>query len=271
TLYLTQILNPERFRMFTPLSGAEINPHLQDDQGWDNYWREHKHAGGILYDTVAAFYRKFIIKRTLNYFVSRYFAPGAQILHAGCGSGQVDTDIAARVSITGLDISVNALNFFRRTLQGKGKVLHGSIFQIPLPDQAMDGIYNLGVMEHFSETEIHQILKEFRRVLKPGGRVIAFWPPEFGLSVLFFKALTWFFKTILRRQKVKFHPDEITRVRSRRHVTEIFKNEGFDIVRYYFGPKDVFTYSIIVAERPGGATKSAPVLNVRTNPQGLLV
>jgi predicted SAM-dependent methyltransferase len=113
----------------------------------------------------------------------------------------------------------------------------------------MDGVYNLGVMEHFTEAEIRRILAEFRRVLRRDGRVLIFWPPERGTSVLFFKALTIFFRVVLRRKHVRFHPDEITRVRSRQQVFSLFEGCGLKIVRYYFGPLDAFTHVVIVADR----------------------
>ena len=112
----------------------------------------------------------------------------------------MDADIRHHVSITGLDISVNALRLYRKVNRGHGRALHGSIFEIPLPDGAVDGVYNLGVMEHFTEDEIGRILREFHRVLRRRGRVLVFWPPEFGLSVLFFKGLGWVFRNVFGRR-----------------------------------------------------------------------
>ena len=247
--YFKSLVNPEKFEVGEALEIDESNLRHRDDQGWEEYWENHKTAaGGLLYDAIASFYRKFIIRRSLNHFVSKHFVPGSQILHAGCGSGQVDADIRHVVSITGLDISVNALRLYKRINGRFCKVLHGSIFEIPLPDASVDGIYNLGVMEHFTEDQIRAILKDFKRVLKSDGRVLVFWPPEFGLSVLFFKALTVFFKKVLRRKHVQFHPDEITRVRSRKHVTDLFEEAGYRVRQYYFGPLDAFTYVVLAAE-----------------------
>jgi predicted SAM-dependent methyltransferase len=31
-------------------------------------------------------------------------------------------------------------------------------------------------MEHFTDKEIHRILREFHRILKPGGKIVLFWP-----------------------------------------------------------------------------------------------
>jgi len=67
--------------------------------------------------------------------------------------------------------------------------------------------------------------------------------------VLFFKGLGWLFRHLLRKKDVKFHPDEITRVRSRRHVTGLFEGEGFRVLEYSFGPRDLFTYAVVAARR----------------------
>lgn len=252
TTLFKKVCNPEKFELTEPLPPGVARPGEvpQDEQGWDAYWEDQKaHAGGLLYDAVTAFYRKFIIRRSLNWFVERYFEPQARVLHAGCGSGQVDVDIRNRVSITALDISLNALRFYHRTNRGYGRLLHGNLFDIPLPEASMDGVYNLGVMEHFAEAEIATILAEFRRVLRPGGRVVLFWPPEYGLSVMFFKALTWVYVHVLQKKDVKFHPDEITRVASRAHVVGLLERGGFSVIRYYFGAKDLFTYVVVVAEK----------------------
>lgn len=247
-IYSNKLVNEERYVIAEPLSPKEINTEFVDKQDWDQYWKDKKTSGRILYDIIAAFYRKFIIKRNLNYFITHNFKPNSQVLHAGCGSGQVDKEVCEYVKVTGLDISVNALNFYKRTNRGKAKVVHGSIFHMPLESKSFDGIYNLGVMEHFELQEIDQIMQEFKRVLKPNGKIVLFWPPEFGFSVIFFKILTFIFKNILGKKDVKFHPDEISRIKSKKEAEEILKKNGFKMSEYYFGPRDLFTYSIIVGE-----------------------
>jgi ubiquinone/menaquinone biosynthesis C-methylase UbiE len=221
---------------------------LEDKQGWNQYWGKKKHSGGVLYDVIAEFYRKFLIRPSLNGFIRKYFPAGSILLHAGCGSGQVDADIRNYAKITGLDISPGALEIYRRENGTLCETMHGSIFQILVADATFDGIYNLGVMEHFSEEEIGRILVEFKRVLKPHGKIVFFWPPEFGLSVIFFKVLKRVLK-VLTGKEYKFHPDEICRIQSREHTEIMIRNAKLSVVEYAFGPKDVFTYAVVVAEK----------------------
>lgn len=245
--YFQSIINPSQFNIGTPLAENEINREHYDPQGWDQYWEVKKSGWSFIYDLVANIYRKLLIRPSLNHFIKKTFKPGDKLLHAGCGGGQVDSEIRQYADILPLDISVNALNWYRR-VNGDCKVVHGSIFQIPLADSSIDGIYNLGVMEHFTEEEIGRILNEFKRVIKPDGRILLFWPPEFGLSVSFFKVLKKALG-VFGRKDAKFHPDEITRVRSRQHVEELLRKSGFAMPGYYFGPKDLYTQAMIVGEK----------------------
>jgi len=104
-------------------------------------------------------------------------------------------------------------------------------------------------LEHYSEQSIKRILVELSRVLKKRGKMIIFWPPEFGLSVRFFKILVFITQNILGFKNVKFHPDEITRIKSRKDAERIFMKAGLKVVDYYFGIRDFFTYCVIVAEK----------------------
>jgi ubiquinone/menaquinone biosynthesis C-methylase UbiE len=244
-IYLISLINKEAFEVCEPFVADDRFLGAKGHEQWDGYWRNKRKIGGIVYDLIAAFYRKFIIKRCLNYFVSKYFNKGEEVLHAGCGSGQVDVDIKDRVSINALDISVDALSVYKKVNKNARRVIHGSLFHIPLDNEFVDGIYNLGVMEHFTESEIQEILMEFYRVLKPNGRMIIFWPPEFGSSVIFIKGVRFLLKMLFNRD-AKIHPDEITLVQSKDHAKSIFKKANFAVIDYYFGMRDLFTHCVIV-------------------------
>ena len=222
---------------------------VETKKAWDHYWSSKKTR--ILYDVIAEIYRRVLIRPSLNHFIKKHFKPGDSVLHAGCGSGQVDTNIRKYISITALDISPNALEIYKHENGPEAKTVQGSIFSIPLADQSMQGVYNLGVMEHFYEEDILKILKEFYRVTTPTGKLVLFWPPEFGLSVLFFKALKIIFAKVFRNPDIQFHPDEVCRLKSKAHAEQLLKACGFAIDEYYFGPRDFFTYSVVIATKLG--------------------
>jgi ubiquinone/menaquinone biosynthesis C-methylase UbiE len=216
---------------------------------WDLYWEEKnsKKTGNNVYDKFAAVYRKLIIKKILNHFTFKYFKKNDQVLHAGCGSGQVDMDLTGYVNITALDISDKALKIYKDIHGDKVKIVEGSIFKLPFDDHTFDGIYNLGVMEHFTEPEIQEILKEFKRVLKPNGTMVILWPPTFGLTVFVLDSAHFIMNKIFR-MNIKLHPDEISRIRSKKYAYDIFEQAGFAVEDYYFGSMDLFTQVVIVAK-----------------------
>ncbi|MEQ8192616.1 MAG: glycosyltransferase, partial [Candidatus Eremiobacterota bacterium] len=133
-IYLNTLFNKEKFEHSVPFTQeAKLSNDISSE--WDNYWENQKNTSGLIYDAIAAFYRKYIIKRTLNHFVTKYFHNGSKVIHAGCGGGQVDTEIRHKLSIIALDISINALNFYKKVNKNYCNLLHGSIFSIPLPDE----------------------------------------------------------------------------------------------------------------------------------------
>jgi len=119
---------------------------------WDEYWAKAPKTHNRVYDRIAVFYRKYIIKPYLKRYFSRYF-PGKQAIHhAGCGSGQVEEGIIDADSVIGFDISGNALSLYKKNHPGSNLIL-GDIMATAFREESLDGIYNLGVMEHFSEEE----------------------------------------------------------------------------------------------------------------------
>jgi dolichol-phosphate mannosyltransferase len=247
--YFTTLLNRERFEIAEPFRPEAPMDAPIDPQNWDSYWSGKDNKPTLLvYDLIAAFYRKFIIKPSLNRFIMGNFNAHSRLLHAGCGSGQVDRDIGEEIGISALDISPVALSIYKKANKNYRELILGSIFDMPVADGSFDGIYNLGVMEHFSEDEIARILQEFNRVLKSGGKIVLFWPPEFGLSVMVLKLAHFILNQVLKKN-ISLHPAEITRVKSRQQIEGYLAQGGFRLNRYAFGIGDLFTYVVIVGEK----------------------
>ena len=226
-----------------------MKPDLEKESlhSWNDYWsRSPKIKSYWAYDLLAAFYRKNIIRPSLTKYVKKYFEAGQVVLHAGCGSGQVDENISNYIHIKALDLSPQALKIYEHFNPRVKDLILGSIFEIPLDDESIDGIYNLGVMEHFYLEDIKKILNEFHRVLKPSGKAILFWPPKQGLSVNFLKFVHLALKGFTKKQ-ISLHPPEVTHIESRQQASLILHNSGFELVEYSFGISDLFTHAIIVA------------------------
>jgi SAM-dependent methyltransferase len=216
---------------------------------WDTYWAGHQHerAERSVYDVGAQFYRRYLIEPLLTSVIAREFKAGSKLLHAGCGGGEVDKKVVSDFNVMALDISPNALELYRARHPGAEAVI-ANIFDLSKLRDTFDGVYNLGVMEHFSPAEIVEILKQFNTVLKPGGKIVLLWPPVYGLSVIALHVIHFILNKIMRRN-IQLHPLEPTKVSSRKQVKTYLDAAGFGLRSMQFGPRDAFTYVVIVAEK----------------------
>lgn len=90
-----------------------------------------------------------------------------RILDAGCGTGAVLTYLADYGSAVGLDFSPHALRFSRQ--RGHWRLTGGSVNALPFADGSFDLVTSFDVL-CVNGVDDAQALREFRRVLVPGGR-----------------------------------------------------------------------------------------------------
>jgi dolichol-phosphate mannosyltransferase len=244
TLFIQDQTNPGRFR--PGKTSVVIDPALVDPQNWNEYWDAKSAKAAAVYDLAAALYRNTILKRQLESTISREFQPGARLLHAGCGGGPVDANLHQQVRITAVDISPSALDFYRRSNPEAEEVRHADIMALPFPNGTFDGAYNLGVVEHFDRSQLAKVFSELRRVLKPNGKLVVFWPHAHGTSVTALGAAHWLLNDVLHKS-VRLHPPELSLVHSAREAAELLASGGFELKSYEFGPKDLFVQAKIVA------------------------
>lgn len=246
-LYVASSLHPGQFR----IADGEIatDPAVADPQGWDSYWERKRSRSTFAYEIAATAYRNLVLRPRLRSALRAQFRPGARLLHAGCGSGQVDRGLATEFRITAADVSLAALRLYRRNNPECEEVRHASALALPFADRSFDGAYSLGLLEHFTREEIGRIVGELRRVVKPGGTIVLFWPHARATSVWVLGRAHWFLNDVLGRG-VRLHPPEISLLRSRAHAREIAEAAGLDLARYSFGPGDGFVQAILVARKP---------------------
>lgn len=217
-------------------------------EDWDSYWAKKQNLHTGAYDRIAIFYRKYIIKPYLRIYITKYFDEKSKILHAGCGSGQVEEEISgATFPVIGMDISSNALAVYRQC-HTDPNLIRGDTLAIGIKGESLDGIYNLGVMEHFSEDEINTILLEYHRILKQCGVAILFIPPEYGSTVIFFKIVHYVLNSVLKRN-FYFQPHEPSRIKSKKWIERIIQSSGFELIETGFAPNDFFTYMVVVIKK----------------------
>lgn len=96
------------------------------------------------------------------------------LLDAGCGTGVNILRLCSRVrNIIGIDYTSGSLERCRRRIQAhqihNAQVYLASVTAIPLPECSVDRIVCLSVLQYLNDEEVRQALKEFVRVLSPGG------------------------------------------------------------------------------------------------------
>lgn len=97
------------------------------------------------------------------------------VIDAGCGDARMVVELSKRgIACTGFDISEGMLEMGRKLLQENNlpidSIQSGDIYNIPAKDQTVDLLLSLGVLENLDRHG--DLFKEFRRVLKPGGKVL---------------------------------------------------------------------------------------------------
>jgi dolichol-phosphate mannosyltransferase len=214
---------------------------------WDDYWRPRHSVWHYAFALLATAYRSLIISPLLCRLLRQEFQRGSKVLHAGCGSGKVDKRVNSLLRITALDLSTEALKLYRTHNQDEFSIVLGSITKLPLIDGSYDGVYNLGVMEHFEESEIILILKEFKRVLKKNGKLILFWPHQCATSVAVIRSACRLLKFITKHE-YHFHPPELTLIRGKEHAVDVLAQAGFKLKSYNFNIVDGFVQARIVAD-----------------------
>lgn len=111
--------------------------------------------------------------RVTRQILGRHFQPRSdiRILDAGCGTGKmlVELETYARTAPVGFDFSAEAVKFLR--LRGINTVLQASTTDIPFKSESFDLVTSFDVLCQLPDDGDRHALREFHRVLKPGGKI----------------------------------------------------------------------------------------------------
>lgn len=107
------------------------------------------------------------VVKLLNTYLNK--KGGNKILDAGCGTGALVKKLSKYGRVWGIDASKEAIKLSHKN---KIKVKLASVENIPFKDNTFDALVSVDVLYHKAVKSDVRALKEFKRVLKPGGVLI---------------------------------------------------------------------------------------------------
>ena len=174
---------------------------------------------------IASVYRRVAIRRQLDFFIHKHFTPGARLLHAGCGErpgrsaphrGDEDHGrghFAARAG------ELSPQQSARRGRAPGGHPAPG------LSSRAASTARTIWGWSSISPGRDRSILSEMGRVLKPGGKIVIFWPHRLATSVWVLNGVHWLLN-LFSRKPVRLHPPEISLLESARRRAKQWSRRG---------------------------------------------
>jgi ubiquinone/menaquinone biosynthesis C-methylase UbiE len=107
-----------------------------------------------------------------RYLFAAQCVRGLAVLDIACGEGYGSALLAAgAASVVGVDVSAETIAHAKRKYRlANLRFLNGECRSIPLKAQSVDVVVSFETIEHLEEHEV--FMRDIRRVLKPGGRLI---------------------------------------------------------------------------------------------------
>ncbi|MDQ6418236.1 demethylmenaquinone methyltransferase [Paenibacillus sp. LHD-117] len=221
-----------------------------------NSSKNHVHA---LFETIAPQYdfmndvisfrrhkawRKFTMKK-MN------VQKGQTALDICCGTCDWTIDLAlagGQGGIVGLDFSQNMLDvgtekIKKLDLQKEITLVQGNAMSLPFPDDSFDYVtVGFGLR---NVPDFLQVLREMRRVVKPGGKVVCLelskptWQPFKGIYYVYFEKIMPLFGKLFagRLKEYQWLPDSLKQFPDSKGLTELYRQAGLQgtDVHLFFG------------------------------------
>lgn len=172
--------------------------------------------------------------------------PGATAIDLCCGTCDWTISMAETSGgkITGLDFSDHMLEFGRRKVKERRlehtiDLVQGNAMELPFADDSFDyatigfGLRNV--------PDLRQVLREMKRVVKPGGLVVCLeaskptWQPFKSIYYVYFqKVLPMLGKLVANRyEQYKWLPESLMQFPGREELAQIFRETGLTKVEAY--------------------------------------
>ena len=228
-----------------------VAPSADCQGGQRSAWADHWTRKGSPLAQCLSFYRMRICAPIVRDDVARYMPDSGRFIEAGSGTAET----SSLVNKHGGRVKLIALDYVPAVLATKHPVadiaVAANLFAMPFADASVDGIWNVGVLEHYTHAEIDRAFQEFRRVLRPGGRVVVFWPATNSIPQKFLVGGAAIVGLLTGRgASYRFHPPEISQLHSIAEGREILERNGFRFVAVTGGLKSLLAWKTVVGQKP---------------------
>ena len=141
----------------------------------DEYWHKRAELFSQAYsakDLLLQPNKAFLRQRQVA--IARYIPddPAATVLDAGCGSGEFVAILAQRCKhVIGVDYSAIMIDLARKSSPPPNTEFHqADCANMPVADHSVDYLFSMGLLDYLPDLDA--VLREFRRVSKPGAMVV---------------------------------------------------------------------------------------------------
>jgi ubiquinone/menaquinone biosynthesis C-methylase UbiE len=151
---------------------------MNDSDAWKQYWEKSPDVSDFEFDRGTS-PRLAQIEALSGAELTEFVDPGngEVVLDAGCGAGSNIFLLASKVRrMVAMDYAESAIvrcrRRLRRTDMAGVELIRGDIRQIPLPDDSVDKVICISVLQYLNDVDVREALQEFRRVTRSGGVVV---------------------------------------------------------------------------------------------------
>ncbi|MFS1512342.1 demethylmenaquinone methyltransferase [Chengkuizengella sp. SCS-71B] len=185
-------------------------------------------------------WRKFTMKK-MN------MQPGETAIDLCCGTCDWTISMAEESKtgkVVGLDFSLNMLEIGKKKVKSSGlddqiDLVHGDAMELPFEDNSFD--YATIGLALRNVPDLRQVLKEMRRVVKPGGQVYCLelskptWQPFKSIYYFYFnRILPLIGKIVVKKyEQYKWLPESLVTFPDHKELAGIFKEIGLNEVEAY--------------------------------------
>jgi SAM-dependent methyltransferase len=219
----------------------------ESQKAWSEHWSDDRQSS--FSQRFFSFYRKAVFARTVRYFVGKYFPKQGRFLEAGSGTSET----SLRIDKGNRDKTLVAVDIVPRVLRNCHPIMDhrvcGDIFRLPFQDSSIDGIWNVGVMEHFTHEQIDKIMRELHRVLKPGCRIVLLWPGADSIPQKMLRVVEKVINIKKKDETFRFHPPEISQLKSMKEGHQVLKRNGFECLHIDYGFRSLLAFKTVVGQK----------------------